>query len=279
MASGGTVKGRGVGQRGSAPPTAAAPQPQPQVQSEEGEGSQQGQDLQKLTSQEYLDKYSVTAYLKDVVTLLLENRPDSPVEFIADYFRNVIQGTSPMIRSYRYIKLTKRNRQAFWDNLVAAYATLDEKRGGGVGLTGADMYRLLQLLCSDFPSDIVSSVLAVLEKTEQCLVPFDQFAAGVHACLLYEEFFHMAEAVFATLDPLRKGVVKIQVLHDALAIGLADQEKKGVHGLPSWTELQEFFNSSMWQAKDEISFKQFIRHIFQLTSPVPLSSPYLVQKD
>eukprot|EP00756_Hemistasia_phaeocysticola_P059849 Hpha_TRINITY_DN36839_c0_g1::TRINITY_DN36839_c0_g1_i1::g.139788::m.139788 len=93
-------------------------------------------DLTRLTPQEYLDRFSVTAYLKDVSTLLLENRPDEPLSFIADYFRNVIQGTSPLVRSYRYIRLTHRGRRAFWDNLVAAYATLDEKRGGGVGVTG-----------------------------------------------------------------------------------------------------------------------------------------------
>ena len=33
---------------------------------------------------------------------MLENQPDDPCEFIADYFKNVIQGTSPLVRSYRF---------------------------------------------------------------------------------------------------------------------------------------------------------------------------------
>ena len=36
-----------------------------------------------MDAEEYLDRYGVTAYMKDVVTLLLENRPASPIAFIA----------------------------------------------------------------------------------------------------------------------------------------------------------------------------------------------------
>lgn len=37
-----------------------------------------------LSNEEYLDRYGVTTYLKDLVTLLLENRPDAPLEFATD---------------------------------------------------------------------------------------------------------------------------------------------------------------------------------------------------
>ena len=38
---------------------------------------------------------------------MLENRLDDPCEFIADYFKNVIQGTSPLVRSYRFLGLCR----------------------------------------------------------------------------------------------------------------------------------------------------------------------------
>jgi hypothetical protein len=39
---------------------------------------------QDSSGQEYLDRYGVTTYLKDVITLVLENRPDDPIDFIGN---------------------------------------------------------------------------------------------------------------------------------------------------------------------------------------------------
>jgi hypothetical protein len=57
---------------------------------------------------------------------------------MADYFGNALQGRTAVARSYRYVRLTRRNRQAFLDNLAAAYTNMcrqGEAKGGG--LTGA----------------------------------------------------------------------------------------------------------------------------------------------
>ena len=39
-------------------------------------------DAGSLDAEEYLDRCGVTAYMKDCVTLLLENRPDEPLSFM-----------------------------------------------------------------------------------------------------------------------------------------------------------------------------------------------------
>ena len=65
----------------------------------------------KMDAEEYLDRYGVTAYMKDVVTLLLENRPPEPIDFIADYFRTVIQGSSPLLRAYATSASRSRTRR------------------------------------------------------------------------------------------------------------------------------------------------------------------------
>lgn len=96
-------------------------------------------------------------------------------------FQNVVKGSTPLVRSYRYIRLTKRTRQAFLDNLVAAFNTIDhvkeEKQNkklvkhhskpkkkkdsssstttqphvpdppGRIGLTGTEFIRLIKMLC------------------------------------------------------------------------------------------------------------------------------------
>ena len=96
----------------------------------------------KMTPQEYLDRYSVSPYMKDLLTVLLENRPEHPIEFIADYFTCAVNGAAPIFRSYRYIRLTQRNRLAFMDNLAQAYTIMTRSsETPGAGLTGAAYLR------------------------------------------------------------------------------------------------------------------------------------------
>ena len=121
-----------------------------------------GPEGQRMPPEEFLERNGVTQYMKDVVTLLLENRPEKPLEFMADYFSNALQGRTAVARSYRYIRLTQRNRQAFLDNLAAAYSNMarqGESHGGG--LTGAEYAQLIQILCPDFPNDVVASLMQV----------------------------------------------------------------------------------------------------------------------
>ena len=160
---------------------------------------------------EYLDRHGVTAYMKDVVTLLLENRPASPIAFIQKYFLTVTQGSSPLLRAYRYIQLTPPHRSAFVDNLVAAYATLDNRRGAS-HVTGADLLRLLRLLCVDCPVDVSATLLQQLDRTEGDPISFDEFSAAVRAALLYDKLFARARALFASCDPHGNGSVPRSVL-------------------------------------------------------------------
>ena len=57
-------------------------------------------DAGTVDAEEYLDRCGVTAYMKDCVTLLLENRPDEPLTFMSNYFRTVTQPSSPLLRAY-----------------------------------------------------------------------------------------------------------------------------------------------------------------------------------
>ena len=138
-------------------------------------------DPRRLDSEEYLDRCGVTAYLKDVVTLLLENQPAKPIDFLADYFRTVIQGSSPLLRAYRYVRLASPSQDAFTDNLVAAYHALDVHRGSGV-VAGSELLRLLRLIGKDFPINITRSLLLLIEKRETDPIDFAEFSVAVRSC-------------------------------------------------------------------------------------------------
>ena len=168
----------------------------------------------KIDAVEYLDRCGVTAYMKDVVTLLLENRPEEPIEFICKYFRTVtLGGSSPLLRAYRYIQLAPPTAPVFSDNLVAAYIALDSRR---LGVTGAEVARLLRLLCAECPLDVSLSLLLLSGRTESEQVAFDEFSAIIRAGLLYDEFFSRARALFASADAHGTGHVRATVMKAAV---------------------------------------------------------------
>jgi Ca2+-binding EF-hand superfamily protein len=164
----------------------------------------------------FLDKSGVTAYMKDVVTLLLENRPSAPIAFICRYFKSITQGgSSPLLRAYRYIQLAPPQQPSFVDNLVAAYLALDSRRGAS-NVSGAELLRLLRLLCASCPLDVSLPLLHQLGRSESEPVSFDEFSAVVRAGLLYEDLFARACALFAKFDPHGTGSVPRSVLELAL---------------------------------------------------------------
>ena len=135
-------------------------------------------DPGSLDAGEYLDRCGVTAYMKDCVTLLLENRPDQPLTFMSDYFRTVTQPTSPLLRAFRYIKLAPLGRPSCNDNIVAAYQTLNAQRGTS-GVMGGELLRLLALLCCDYPIDVSHAILAACGTREADSVSYSTFSAAV----------------------------------------------------------------------------------------------------
>ena len=168
-----------------------------------------------IDAEEYLDRYGVTAYMKDVVTLLLENRPDDPTAFMLKYFRTVTQGSSPLLRAYRYIRLAPPSQDAFIDNLVSAYVALDAKRGVS-GVNGSELLRLLRLLTAECRLDVSRSLLLLLGLSEADPVSFEAFSASVRAALQYDDFLRRASELFATFDARGTGQVPSSVLQLAV---------------------------------------------------------------
>jgi len=112
-------------------------------------------DAHRMSSLEYLDQNDVTSYLKDMMTIILESRPERPVDFMVDYFRNLVEGKTPFERSYHYVRLALGNDETFHDNILLAYRVLqkNEQNRGSMGTSKADYSRLVQLLCHDHPAE------------------------------------------------------------------------------------------------------------------------------
>jgi len=77
------------------------------------------------------------------------------------------------------------------DNVMSAYAALEEEGGGREGagggrVRGAQYNRLLEMLLQDLPSGLVRTLLRVLYRDNRDTVELAEFAGGVKACLTFE---------------------------------------------------------------------------------------------
>ena len=104
-----------------------------------------------LHPQEYLDTHHIPLYLNDVVTLLLRLRPAAPLDFIANYFAEVLNGTHVLLRDFAYISACPHNRWSFVLVIQDSFGRLSPNQE----LSAHDLLELLRLFCPDFPLELV----------------------------------------------------------------------------------------------------------------------------
>ena len=105
------------------------------------------------------DASGLTVYLKDVVTLCLENRPADPVAFIAEYLRRVTRRTTPVSRACQYLKLAPHHRRAFMDNAAVAHAGLSagSNKTPSPGVRPEDHLLVLREMCARLPRGVAET--------------------------------------------------------------------------------------------------------------------------
>ena len=149
------------------------------------------------------DASGLTVYLKDVVTLCLENRPSDPVAFIAEYLRRVTHRTTPVSRACQYLKLAPHHRRAFMDNAAVAHAGLcaGSNKTPSLGVRPEDHLLVLREMCARLPRRVAETAAhAALSRRirDETVVgartggardglDFFEFAGSVRACLAFEE--------------------------------------------------------------------------------------------
>ena len=114
---------------------------------------------------------------------------------------------SNILKAYRLITLNKYDSKSFSDNVFQAY-TLIEKDHGNAGVKGIDFIKLAQMLCIDYPADILHGILRLLDKREEEHVEFDEFLCGIKTILLFDNYFEEMEQLFRYLDQTKQGKIK-----------------------------------------------------------------------
>eukprot|EP00471_Norrisiella_sphaerica_P000555 CAMPEP_0184480312 /NCGR_PEP_ID=MMETSP0113_2-20130426/1801_1 /TAXON_ID=91329 /ORGANISM="Norrisiella sphaerica, Strain BC52" /LENGTH=315 /DNA_ID=CAMNT_0026858701 /DNA_START=190 /DNA_END=1138 /DNA_ORIENTATION=+ len=205
------------------------------------------------------------------------------MQFLADYFKNAVKGTKTVVRSYRYIRRTKPSRDAFMENLMSAFRTMDAKRGVGAarkasgatpGITKQYFVKLLKMLCDDFPLDVIDGIFQVLRKTNDDPIDFREFCGGVYACLVYEEFFEQVEWVFKCADTENNGTISGQTLMQV--IEEVKRKQNPLVQVPSDAQLRNCLREAdIDPAKadqKQLCFQEFAMAMFRVCIPPPLKA-------
>jgi hypothetical protein len=57
---------------------------------------------------------------------------------------------------------------------------------GGCSVKGVDFIKIAQMLCIDYPSEILQGILKLVDKKEEETIEFDEFMAGIKTIFLFD---------------------------------------------------------------------------------------------
>ena len=67
------------------------------------------------------------------------------------------------------------------------------------------------MLCIDYPSEILTGILRLIDKKEDENVEFDEFLCGIKTIMLFDNYFEEMEQIFKYLDVKRQGKISKSV--------------------------------------------------------------------
>lgn len=155
----------------------------------------------------YLKKHFIMIYMEDAVTQLLSRKAltpkTQPLSFLLEYFKAVRNGSHIISREYTYISSTPHNRASFIKLLWRSYFSLSRE---GIVMKVTDYFPLLQLLCVDFPPDVVQLIQALLiggsheVAVDECVTTsFADFLYTFQVVFYFETFFLECEKIYQSL--------------------------------------------------------------------------------
>ncbi|XP_056138141.1 centriolar satellite-associated tubulin polyglutamylase complex regulator 1 isoform X2 [Lampris incognitus] len=154
-----------------------------------------------LPVDEYLET-GVLFYLNDAVTQLLEHKEEytqfGVVRYFAEYFSSVKNSNHVLFREYNYIKATPHNRASFIRVFWRCYRQIGKS---GDLLSMLEYTSLLQLLCPDFPVDLVQNTarIILMDDAIDCLMSFSDFVYAFQLQFYYQEFLVSVQAIYQDL--------------------------------------------------------------------------------
>nr|XP_043891353.1 UPF0705 protein C11orf49 homolog isoform X3 [Solea senegalensis] len=144
----------------------------------------------------------VLFYLSDAVTQLLEHKEEysqfGVSRYFAEYFSSVKNSNHVLFREFNYITATPHNRSSFIRVFWRCYRQIGKS---GELLSVLEFRSLLQLLCPDFPVEMVQSTgrIVLMDDAVDCLMSFSDFIYAFQLQLYYREFLDSVLTIYQDL--------------------------------------------------------------------------------
>eukprot|EP00743_Colponemidia_sp_Colp-15_P010497 GILK01011566.1.p1 GENE.GILK01011566.1~~GILK01011566.1.p1 ORF type:complete len:180 (-),score=21.62 GILK01011566.1:280-786(-) len=115
-----------------------------------------------LSSAEYLERHNLSLYLNDVVSILLQQRTEQPLQILNEYFAHVVKGNHVIQRDFAFVNANEWNRKSFIQVMKKATEKSFQDQDGTVD----DCHQLLGMFCPDFPFALVHEAARTLRASE-----------------------------------------------------------------------------------------------------------------
>ncbi|XP_036391451.1 UPF0705 protein C11orf49 homolog [Megalops cyprinoides] len=155
-----------------------------------------------LTVDEYLAEKNVLFYMEDAVNQLLEHKEEYTqfgiARYFAEYFSSVRNGNHILFREFAYIRATSHNRASFIRIFWRCFRQIGKN---GDLLAVMDYSSLLQLLCPDFPPEMVQKTarIVLMDDAMDCPMSFADFLYAFQIQFFYEEFLENVAVIYQGL--------------------------------------------------------------------------------
>ncbi|KAM6937366.1 centriolar satellite-associated tubulin polyglutamylase complex regulator 1 [Xenentodon cancila] len=155
-----------------------------------------------VPAEQYLADSHVLFYLSDAVSQLLEHKEEYTqfglIRYFAEYFSSVKNSNHVLFREYNYVRATPHNKASF----IRVFWRCFRQIGKSGDLLSVLEYRsLLQLLCPDFPVEVVQSAAryVLMDDTTDCLMSFSDFIYAFQLQFYYKEFLESVLVIYQDL--------------------------------------------------------------------------------
>lgn len=111
-----------------------------------------------------------------------------------------ISGSHVIHQDYSYISLNPHNRASFIRLFWKVYKSIGHH---GDLLTAKEYHALMQLLCQDFPFNIVQSAARIIlmdDAISDCLMAFQDFLYAFQVQFIYNEFLNSCRELYLSLS-------------------------------------------------------------------------------
>lgn len=161
---------------------------------------------------DYLSHTNATGLIKHAVHTLLQNRPEDPIQFLADYFAPT--DSNSVETAYEKLSWAHYSSSVYQRNVLQVYDTLTTSKNEGTtlkGLLGQQFNGLLGKLCDELPHKYSQHVFLRVKKKVDHVITFNTFYRDVLMLHVLKDFIQIVKETFNDLDIHASGKASLKL--------------------------------------------------------------------